>query len=243
MPTLKEYITLVRDMAPDAEEFANELKGLAPSLFQVIFNRGHGTATEQAGKDKTKLESDLAAANARATTAEEALTKERAKAPDVAAIHEQYKQQLAAKDEEVKKAKIAARETVVNALADVAVSNVRAQMISLRIDPDYAEVLLMKEKVRERINIGDDNSVMIYQKGKQIALQAEDPTLALAQELLEITPPLMRVSGADKGAGTRTGGAGETGKQFFDGLRTDKKKEEDEKPKTRSLMERVSGKA
>lgn len=226
MEELQELIVKLRGLNPDPEQFANLLRQEAQPLFQVVFNRGHATATSQHEQSLSGLRAQLDQANQKIRDKEKELEQLRAQTPDVALMRQEYEQRVEQLEADLKKARDEGRAALVNVLQERALSDLRALAARRGIDPEYADVLIYRHKISDRIVIRDDNGVDVLEAGKQIPIQADKPLEVLADWMYEQTPAAFRTSNADSGSGSRSGGAGGDAAGFYEGIRSGMRKEE-----------------
>lgn len=240
MAELKDLLNQIRDLNPDAETFATQLKEISQPLYQVVFNRGHSTATASNGDKVTQLETQLAAANTRATQLTTDLENERKKTPDVAAVREQYEGQVAQLQQQLKDANKAHKTEVKDLLHSAQVAAVKVKLAG-RLDADYIDI--QAEKHKGRIQVADDRKVTILQDGQNIPIASDDPVAALADEIVQKSPAKFVLSSVGAGGGSNNGsgaGAGAGGgKDVFSRVREDAKKTQIVTPPGKSATEKL----
>lgn len=222
MAELKDLLQQVRDLNPDAETFATTIKEIAQPLYQVVFNRGHSTATQSLKQEKDTLEANLATANTRVTQLTTDLETERKKSPDVASVREQYEGQVTQLKEQLKEAKRTHATDVKSLLHDQQLAALKVKLAG-KLDADYIDI--QAEKHKQRIQVAEDKKITVLQDGQNIPIASDDPISALADEIVQKSPAKFVVSGVGAGAGVNNGaGAGGGTKTVFDRVRDDAKK-------------------
>jgi hypothetical protein len=156
--------------------------------------------------------------------------------PDAAKIREQYDAEI--KDLEAKHAKEVAglKDDRSKSEVDREVSAFQSRLVSLGMDPDYAEV--QAQKKADRFRFEDGKGVQIMQEGKEIPITAGDdktPLDVLAEAVVAAVPARFINSKADKGTGHRTHqqGTGGAGGSVYDRIREDRKAEREKGGKDR----------
>lgn len=235
--TLQELIAKLKELGVPAKDFADALKTEAQPFFQEVFNRGHAVATAQEATAKEQLNAQLQAAQQAVQAKDAEIAELKKKSPDVAAIREQYEQRITELQTQLEETSTQARARIVDMIHGRALADLRALATGMGVDKDYADVLIHRHKIAERIKVRDDDGFDVLEEGKQIPMQADKPLEALAAWMYEQTPVALRTSNGDRGAGTQAGG-GAPGGTFFDGIREGAKKTQ-EAQQVKSAAERL----
>lgn len=201
----------------DSDDIVKGLQKHKREAFQAIHDQGHSAAT---GSSKQKIDAAEAAqqkAERDLEKAQERMKELEEKAPDAAAIRKQYEDREA----ELKKThqeQLDAERTKRN---DLQRRNARKDLVRALIgdgvDPDYAEVLVEKQDVVDRIVIGDDGELVVQQKGRTIPIAATDdhsPVELLAEELRSGIDAKWVSSSVKRGAGVQDGSGGGGGNRY-----------------------------
>lgn len=217
----------------DREEVVRGIHDSAQNVYQVIFDRGHSTATTKAAAEKTRLEGELVAANTAKQEAETKYTQLKAENPDVAKIHEQYGAQITDLKEKNKETVKTLKAQFGSERHNRAVADLRTKLVSVGVDPDYAAVQAEKPEVQKRLRFDDAGNLEVLQEGKEIPLQPGDgkvPLDLLAAELKGRTPAKFVTATVDRGSQVDGGsGGGSGGKSKFDKIRAEVKERQDKK--------------
>lgn len=210
METLDEIIAALvkHEAAADPAAVAAALRKGAQPIYQAVFDKGHATATAARAQAEKTLQDEVA----RLTGELEAAVAEKGEQPDVQKIRSDYQEQEARLKQELKDTKAAAATTLHNALRERDVKDVQARLVAQGVEPEYAELQAQKAAGRLQYQVTDSGTVLeVYQAGKQIVLQADDPLGALAAEITAAVPPKWKTSTADGGGGFNGGGGGGAG--------------------------------
>lgn len=212
----------------DADEVAAALKEKLQPVYQTIFNRGHSTATERASTREESLNELLNAEREKRQKLEREIDELRDKTPDAQEQRKQYEARIAELEDEMKALKESSKERVRNVIKRGAVADLQATLVSMGVDPDYAEVLVSKPGTQARIAVnGDDEGeqfeIAVMQEGREIPIQTDNPIKAYAEELRKSVPSKFIVSTADRGGETGGGGAGGS-RSTFDRIREEARK-------------------
>ncbi len=219
---LAEIIEAVKGTDPEAFKDALH-KGSQPH-FQALFNAGHSSAT--AGfKDKQKgvdeqmeaLNSTIEELKGQLTAKDEEIAQVAAKSPDLDKIKSDYEQKLIAKDELVKQAKAESDKRLSemkNQIIQKEKGRVRQELVnsllSQHVD-EWAAKKAIDETVMNRIQIGDDDTIKVYQPDGSTPYmppEGESPLSLLAKEIVESIPaPLVRPP-KNNGSGYQNQGGG-----------------------------------
>jgi multidrug efflux pump subunit AcrA (membrane-fusion protein) len=208
------------------EEVVAALQKDGQPLYQLVFNKGHAVAT-------AKLEAEKATVEARATQAEQerdaakgTLAERERNTPDVAAIRTQYEQQIADLKEQHKGTLLKEKEARQAERLERTKAELRADLVSAGVDPDYADVLVEKRETLSRLTFRKDDGVLeILQAGKTIPLavgDGESPVKLLVAELRGATPAKFISSNADGGSGSSSGNGGGGGATIYDKIRAER---------------------
>lgn len=217
---LAEIIEAVK--ATDPDEFKDALhKGSQPH-FQALFNAGHSSAT--AGfKDKQKgvdeqvatLNSTIEELQGQLAAKDEEIAQVAAKSPDLDKIKTDYEQKLVAKDELVKQAKAESEKLISemkNQIIEKEKGRVKQELVNSLLShhvDEWAARKAVDNTVMSRIQIGDDDSIKVYQPDGSTPYmppEGESPLSLLAKEIVETIPaPLVRPP-KNNGSGYQGGG-------------------------------------
>lgn len=221
---------------PDAEKDKDAVDVLhnvvAADVFQPIFDRGHNAGLAKGSSQSTDLKTRAETAEAAAKAATEQLDEFKKKSPDAAKLQEQYQSDLKKKDEE-HKAELAKRDQVLAAERTKRVrSDLVRELLSHKVDKDYAEVLADKPEVRDRIRFNDAGEIEVLQKGKDIAIvpSSEKGALAMLSEELKATVPAKFITSdatGGSGVGSENGTSAPSG-DVFNTIREKEKKRNEE---------------
>ncbi len=219
----------------DRKEVIDLIHSSAQPLWQEIFNKGHGVATEKGRLDLEKVTGEKVALEGKLSTANATITELQSKAPDVAKIQQEWSQKLADQDAAHQKVLKDIRDKGITATRDSTLGNIRSKLIAAGVDQKYAAVMTQDPELMKRIVVREDGTVSILQKGAtaiELVPAANQTALdILHTELFEAAkkdaPQLVKVS-ADGGAGVTTGGEGgaKGGAAFYEGIRKQKAEEQ-----------------
>lgn len=191
------------------------------TLFQTVFDQGHGaahathtarvTALEQ---ERTALQGKLSEATNKLSELEKGGDKS---APDAAALRTQYEEQIRTLTEQHTAAINALKAERVNERQTAAFTNLRNMLIARGVDADKAAVMAAQEDVRARLRFSEDAATFdVLQKGKDIPLAVTGEQSAadlLVNELVDgldpkwITTPVVRGSAVQNQSGAAAGGS------------------------------------
>lgn len=208
--TLEEIIAALK--GHDTSAVTAALQAHASDIYQSIFGAGHRKA---AGESKTKTK-ELDTKIAELTEQNESLTEQVAelqqKQPDLGKIKTDHATAIQRLKDQHKAEITTLQQTIRNGAVARAKANLKAELVGLGLDPDYADVQVEKAAAAGRIKPKDDGSdVDVLQAGTETPYAPGEGQTAiglLAKELDKATPAKFRTSGADRGAGDRTGGTG-----------------------------------
>lgn len=213
MPLTAEQTAAITTIAgADADEVAEALKSSAQPIYQKIFRGGHSTATNAAKAEKQTLEQQLATEKERATTLQTELEELKAKAPDRAAIDQQWQTKLTAREKELQAQIDAANGKVAKLTTETTAEKIENALVSAGLRPRIAK-LLAKEHAG-RIEYDDTGKPVLHEPGTKIPVQIPDGKTAfdvLAEAEKKSADPADLASNVDTGGGTSGGGGGSTG--------------------------------
>lgn len=212
-------------LTQDRAAVVSALQNKAQPLFQTIFDKGHSDATARAKGKVDEAELKLTTAIGDLTKAQEQIVTLGKDKPDV----QKYIDRVTTLEGELKSTKETAAKEVGAIRVNVEQSNLRAQLLALSVDPEYAEVLVSKDAVRQRIVQREDKIEVIGPNGIPFTpVDGKSGVQLLAAELVTKVPPKFLVSGVDRGSGIKIPGAGgETDAAAYDAIR---KEVNDRKP-------------
>jgi len=234
MPTLQEAIDVLAISPRD--EAVKLLHEKAQAIWQGIFDKGHGVATD-ASKikydlllgEKTTLEGKFEAMDKKVKELEN-------KSPDLAKIHSEHAEEIRKINEAHTSEVNTLKATNTKSRLSVTVSGLKEKLTKAGIVGRYADTLLADPKLMERLQLREDGSVIVLQKGKSIELIAAEGKSSLdllADELFQETktsdPDMIRVVG-DAGSGVQNGNGGAgaaTGGDTYAKIRESVKKDEE----------------
>jgi hypothetical protein len=222
-------MTLVELMAElmklDRTEVVTGLQTYAQPLYQVVFDKGHSTATTRHVTEKTTLEATIAGLSEQIRLKDEALKLANEKAPEIATLRQQH--EAAIRDLQTKhEAKLKETNDVLTSeRRDRAISELRLALDEAGVNPIYSEVLSLKPDVQKRIRITADGKREVLQADSEIPFapaKGKSDVSLLAEELATTVPPEFVVSRVDRGSESRGGrGGGPAGATMYDKIRSD----------------------
>lgn len=221
----------------DRKEVLDLIHASAQPLWQEIFNKGHGVATEKANKDIETLKGEKTTLEGQLKTANDKVTDLQTKTPDVAKIQQEWSQKLTDAQEAHKKELQGIRDKGAAVTRDSTISNLRSKLVAAGVDIKLATVMTQDSELTKRIVVREDGTVSILQKGAtaiELIPAANQTALdLLTTELFEVakkdSPQLITIQ-VDRGAGItgdKGSSAGKGGAAFYDDIR--KRKEEEQK--------------
>lgn len=209
MPTLAESLAVLAD-TEDANDVAAQLRTAAPKVYQIAFDAGHSTATAQSKKDIKALETKLADAETARSAAEDKLTEATRSQPDVAKLRADHEAVILDLKERHKAELKALKDAAKDRERSAALKSLELALVAAGVDPDYAEVQVQKESIRNRIDVADDGTVTFRQLDKDTPYSGKDATentkLLAADIRKSISNPKFLAAAGDAGSGT-TGAA------------------------------------
>lgn len=223
----------------------------AQPIYQAIFDKGHAAATARKAEDVAEVQRRLDAASATIQTMERELEKLKGEQPEASKLHDQYKSEIEQLKESHKKDVAKLREAIGTERLRRAQADLKVKLTSGRkdygdavLEDAYADVLIQHPDTLKRLKFTDDGRLEVLQAGKDIPLQVGDgqePINLLAQELKQGANPKLIVSNVGTGSGENgTTGASGGGKNFYDTVRDNVKKEQEAKrPTNKSAAERL----
>ncbi len=220
----KALIDALTAAGDDKEKQAAAIQTHGGSVYQLIFQNGHDVGYGKKHGELTTAQTKATELEGRVATLSTELTTLKS-APDQKALHDQYGAQI--KDLTTKAEQTAsglkAQLTKERKAAKVAVLRDALLTGAKRVEKDYADVLIQRADVVDRVKMNEDGTWQVLQKGKEIPIAAQTPDAALtllADELKAETPPKFLLVGTDTGAGTTTGTVTTTvGGNQFDKIR------------------------
>ena len=215
---------------------ARTMKENAHALFQHVFNVGHSERNKKATNDEKALRDQLTAKEEEATRLQSELETAKAGQPDAAKRVTELEGQIRTLQQQHADTPKELPGQVAEAKRTARLETLRGKLAA-HLDPDYAEVLVQKAEVRDRVRLNDDGSFDVLQAVGGIPFapaEGADPMDLLVGELVETTrrtKPTLVTSGAEAGSGTgSTGGQAAERKggdaKFFDGIREKAKEEQ-----------------
>lgn len=161
---------------------------LKNSIYQVAFNDGHKTATEDHRGAKTRFETKISELEGEKTQLETQLQNLKKNNPDTASLHAEYGNKIAAKDQEIAKLKNEwlgeKKERKQRDVRDALVKELK----TLRVDEHKAEA--MGDAYMKQVSVSDDLSSRILQRGQSTAYAGDEAAQvkAFAADLFKEVP-------------------------------------------------------
>lgn len=187
---------------------ADALKSLGKSYTQPFFDAGFASADGKRKDEVETAEAKVKAAETALETAQAKLAELEKKNPDVTAIKEQYQKEIldlkATHQTEVEKL----NGLVATKDVDGFLTRLRSTL-ERRVKPDTAELAILK--MRERVRPTKDGGVEVLQEGKDIPYHAstlDELIGTIADDVYAKAPEDRRLSKADGGGGSDSGGTG-----------------------------------
>jgi hypothetical protein len=210
------------------DEVVAALKKHGKPVYQLVFDDGHGVATEQLNSKLSKVEQERDAAKTEARDAKKDLQKLRDESPDAAKLEEQYRNELAEKDAEIEALRTQSQQEKLEWRRDNALERLRAALAPQVVD-GYEELLVGRGSTADRFSFDDDGNLRVLQLGKQIpyAGDVEAQIKSLADDLMKEVKPIFRNSKVKEGSGRdAAGGDGSPkGRDLFKNIRENVKAE------------------
>lgn len=225
------------DLKAAIKAVVDELHGVTHTVYQAIFDKGHGVATAALEGDKGTLATQLATKDteiAALNTRIEGLTKDK---PDVAALEAQHATAISTLRAQHKTEVDGLKQTNQAMLQDRDRADLERMLVGAGVEPKYARVHARDPEVQKRLKYDKDGKLSVLQKDGALPFDAPEGKTGmdlLVAELVADTDPLFITSGADRGSDTgnsnnRGGGAGSN---FFKGIREQAAQEQTtERPK------------
>lgn len=196
------------------------------TVYQAIFDKGHGVAQAKATTEETRLKAAIASAEADRDAAVEKANKAGGSDATLKSLRDEHDRIIDDLKNQHKKTMQALKDEVTSERKDLAAEEFHSSLLAKGVEPDYAAV--QKEKHKSRLRFAKDGALEIVQEGKDIPFAASSRKEAigmLVEEVVKGTPAKFMVSTASSGSGAGEGeatntGTGSTGKAFFDGIRT-----------------------
>ncbi len=205
----------------DKKAFITKLQEKAKPFYQAIFNEGHASATGTSKSEKTALEAKLEAAEAKVVEVEAEFTEYKSKAPDTVTLEKQWSEKVkAAKDESkaLKEAMVEERKGNKRTLANSTLLKFLSD-----VDGDYADALVSKPGIQNRLSFDENTNLRVLQPGQDIPFAGDEEAQlkALAEEIRGTVKPIFIVStaGAGSGRGSPGAGGGAGGKSQWETIR------------------------
>jgi hypothetical protein len=204
-----EFLVAIRDNA-DYTDLRNE-------IYQVAYNDGVAAAEQNHKSAKTALQNQITTLEQERDRVKADLKKLKDENPDAAALHQQYGQQIAAKDQEIANLKAQHLSEKKDAKKKALRDAIEKELVALRVDPHKAAAAA---DASERSIIVDDNlGGRILQPGLSIAFAGDETAQvkALASEIFKTVPKTLIVSnvaGGGSAAPGETTGDGGTDPKF-----------------------------
>jgi uncharacterized phage infection (PIP) family protein YhgE len=231
----------------DRNQVVTGLQTHAQPIFQVIFDRGHSTATATAKAERTTLDAQLASLQEQIRQLTDQNRQLSDKAPEAAALRKQHEDAIAVlrkeyEDKLKEKDGLVAQERMNNALA-----NLRGKLLggSSKLDEDYAAVLVAKPELAKRLRFTSDGKVEVLQADSATPLaapQGKDGLDLLADELKAAAPTKFVTVESDRGGGAPPAGGGAAGAgkgDMYERIRTEATARREATSKVPSARERM----
>jgi hypothetical protein len=206
----------------------DELQGVSHTVYQAIFDKGHGVATAALESDKGSLTAQLTAKDGEITTLKtriETLTKEK---PDVAKMEQEHQTAMATLKAQHKTELDTLKQTNQTTMEDRDRADLERTLVAAGVEPKYARVTARDPDVTKRLKY-KDGKLSVLQKDGVLPFDAPEGKTGmdlLVAEIVKDTDPMFILSNADRGSDTgQSGNRGGGGTGFFDRLREDVKKE------------------
>lgn len=195
----------------DKTAVAKALQSGAADVWQLVFNKGHKTATDAAKGERQELEGKLTDVQAQVGTLEGQLAEAQEAAKQVETVRTEMTKQIedlnAAHATEVTtlkgKHQTATRERTM--------SDLKSKLIASAVDPDYAAVLVERADTQKRFNFNEDGGFDVFQQdGTNVYLTTNGDVLDQFVNDLKTAVPAKFIT-VEGDRGSDTGGAGGSG--------------------------------
>lgn len=210
----------------DKKALIEKLKDIK-TVYQPIFNDGHAVATAQLSDEKKEVDKKLQESETKLTDLQTEFDTYKASKPDTATLDKQWSDKLAAVKDEFKEYKKQVKQEKIDAQRDTALSKVHT-LLAVDVDPEYAESLVQRASIKNRITVDESGNLRILQPEQSIpyAGDVDAQIKALASELVENVKPIFRRTAIEGGPGKTdiTGQTQPKGKQKYDQIREQVKK-------------------
>lgn len=226
---------LSQALGENRDDLISGIEKKVGGLYQVIFQKGHDVGYGKKNHEITAANDKIAKLSNDIAAREQAIEELKAEGPEKhKKVIEGYKAEIATLTEAHKQA-IAQKDAVLSQeRLDRSIADLKARLIARGVMPDYADVKLQSQEVRNRIKFEPDGSRQVLQAGKDIPFAVtgtEDALDLLANELHSATPQNWQTSKVIPGSGdgqpqngAPMGGAkGQS--DFFKGIREKKQAE------------------
>jgi hypothetical protein len=228
-----------------AEKAMELLKKHANPLYSAINALGFGAAQAKLQEQVTTAKTAQTAAENRAKQAEDTLTAERGKTPEVATINSQWETKLNEARTAHERALEELRNEGRNALIERDQAQLENDLVELQVPRAVAKVLARDPDLLPKRADYDKGKLSVRQAGQSIPMtpaSGQTFTQLVAKEVVEspVFDKGLLTSGGDAGSGVNGGnrpGAGDKGK--WDRVRENAKKEQEGEQPRMSLEERV----
>lgn len=235
MPTLQEAIDVLA--ASPKDEAIKLLHEKAQAIWQGIFDKGHGVATEKAKTDIGIIETKVTDLDTKLKAAEAKVVQLSTTNPDVAKLQQEFGTKLEEKEKAHKLELQGLKDQMAGTTRAGALSTLETKLIADGVNPKYAKVLVNDPEVQKRIVVKEgSNSVTVLQKGastlEMVPADGHSALDLLRTELFEAAkkdaPNLINVTG-DRGVGGIKDGDAAPAGDLFDKIRKQVKDEQSTK--------------
>lgn len=191
---------------------------------QHVHDVGHAGATGASKSRIKSLETERDQLKTERDQLKTQLDEIKDKNPDAAAVRKEYEAKLTAKDDAIAAKEKEWQQEKQNLLVSGFTTKLKAELVALGVDSDYADVKIHNLVQAGRIKPGEDGNVSVYKSDGATpfaALSGKDLAGSLAMAEFETIDSKWKSSGVGGGAGER-GGNNAPGTQsaaYFDGIR------------------------
>lgn len=182
----------------DATELANKFKEGAPDLYNRIFSIGFGASKGEGEKTISELNTKLESVQKEIESRDAKIKELQSNSPDLQKLEEKYQGLLSEKAQLIEQIqnetneKLSSKDQVIlNERKSTFNSQLKSALVQAGVDPDYAEVVVLKESTQKRVKWGDERLPKVYQEDTETPFPSSDgkkPYEVLALDLFKKVP-------------------------------------------------------
>jgi len=201
----------------DPKKVLESLPRGAGSVYQLAYDKGHQDAVGKERSIRERVEKEHNALRSERDSLQERLQEVESEVPNVEKINEQWEERIGEVRSEKEQEVAALKERLDAAEYGNAIKTLEAKMLKKGLKPLYARV--KAKDLRERIRFDEEGKIRVFQKDREIPLEAapnQSPLDALADEAFNEAEADEKMTGVKSGPGLRDSEGGRGGGQEGD---------------------------